>query len=408
MLSVDEAQEQMFSRLRVKGVERVSLLDACGRVLAEDLYARWEMPQWDNSAMDGYAVRAADVKDVPTSLPLSQHIAAGHTASQALKPGTAARIFTGAPMPEGADCVVIQEDTHDQPDSDEVSFKEKPIVGQHIRRRGSDKTTGDHLLAAGRRLSLGDIAVLGSQGRSLVSVIAQASVAIVGTGSELIEIDAGPPGPGQLLNSNGVALASALRAMGATVHLYPTLPDDPKSILDTLRQASHSDMLITCGGMSVGEHDYVRPALMKLSQGQLAFWKVAIKPGKPVAFGHVGSCALFGLPGNPASAWVTFELFVRPAFIFITGGGTQGAPYRQVKMEHALKKGGKRQEYLRARLRRDATGHWWANTQRNQSSGAVGALAQVDALVVVPPDAPPAQVGDCLDAILVGYPVSSD
>lgn len=403
LLSVPDALATVLARVSPLGPERVSLLDAVGRVLAESVTATRRLPAWDNSAMDGYAVRAADVSAPGVTLPVAAAVAAGDAGEAPLPPGAAVRIFTGAPLPPGADAVVIQEDTEAGPGT--VTFRVAAEVGDNIRRAGSDVEPGTALLSPGRTLTPGDLALLAAQARLTLAVNRAPRVAIVSSGNELLEIDAGEPGRGQIANTNAWALAAAVRAAGGVPRILPILRDDRAATEAALAEAAASaDLLLTSGGASVGDHDHVGPALKALSGDAFAFWKVAIKPGKPLIFGRIGACTAFGLPGNPISALVTFEVFVRPALLRLQGHAACVRRPVSAYTVGALSAGGPRTEYLRAAVR-GASGPeagLWVDAGRAQGSGSLSSLAGADALVVRGPGCAAAHAGERVEVLLLG------
>lgn len=368
------------------------LADALGRVLAKDLVSPMAVPAHDNSAMDGYALRA---RDAGNSLPVSQRIAAGQ-AGTPLEPGTAARIFTGAPIPEGADAVAMQE--HCQADGGYVYIPAPVEVGQHIRPRGQDLNQGEVMLLAGRRLRPQDLSLAASVGTTSLSVNKPLKVAVLATGSELVEPGEGEPGPGQIYNSNRFMLSGLLRNCGCEVLDRGTVADDPEQTLQSLGDAAvDADCVITMGGVSVGEEDHVREQVGKL--GDLNLWKLAIKPGKPLAFGHINGTPFFGLPGNPSSVLVTFCLVVRP-WLLASLGATDIYPRSfTLAAGFEINKPGTRQEYLRVILNRD-NGIHQARLAGNQSSGALSAASRADALAVIPPGQV-IKTGDPIEVILL-------
>lgn len=403
LLSVPDALATVLSRVSPLGPERVSLLDAVGRVLSESVTATRRLPAWDNSAMDGYAVRAADLPAPGVTLPVAAAVAAGDAGEAPLPPGAAVRIFTGAPVPPGADAIVIQEDTEAGPGT--VTFRVAAEVGDNIRRAGSDVEPGTALFAKGRTLTPGDLALLAAQARLTLAVHRAPRVAIISSGNELLEIDAGEPGRGQIANTNAWALAAAVRAAGGVPRILPILRDDRAATEAALAEAAAgADLLLTSGGASVGDHDHVGPALKALSGDAFAFWKVAIKPGKPLIFGRIGACTAFGLPGNPISALVTFEVFVRPALLRLQGHVACVRRPMTARTVSALAAGGPRTEYLRAAVggASDAEAGLWVDAGRPQGSGSLSSLAGADALVVRTPGCAAAQAGDRVEILLLG------
>jgi molybdopterin molybdotransferase len=401
LLSVSEALSAVLARISPLGAERVDLLAATGRVAAETVVATRRLPAWDNSAMDGYALRAADATAPGTTLPVADAVAAGDAGERPLSAGTAARIFTGAPIPPGADAVVIQEDT--EAADGRVTLRTVPRVGDNVRRAGSDVEPGQAVLSPGRPLTPGDLALAAAQGRLSVAVHRAPRVAIVSSGNELVEIDAGEPGRGQIANTNAWALAAAVRAAGGEPRILPILRDDREATERALRDAAAStDVLLTSGGASVGDHDHVGPVLRQLAGGALSFWKVAIRPGKPLLFGQIGAACAFGLPGNPISALVTFEVFVRPALLRLAGHAACLRRPTTGLTAAALPAGGNRTEYLRASLRWDATGALHVDAGRSQGSGNLSSLAGADAFIVRPAGCPAAAAGERVPVMLLG------
>ncbi len=399
MLDVSAALARMLDRVRPLEAERVELTHAAGRVLAEAVVARRRLPAFDDSAMDGYAVRAADVPGPGATLPVVDEIPAGRADVRPLPPGAAARIFTGAPLPPGADGVMLQEDA--ARDGDRVTFTEGCAVGQHVRHAGSDVRVGQPVVEAGRSLLPGDLAALAAQGRSQVAVIRRPVVAITSSGDELIDVDGGEPARGQVVNGNSLALAAAVRALGAEPRILPVIPDDRAATEEAIRRAARADALLTTGGVSVGDYDFIGQTLARLGGDAFGFWKVRIKPGKPFAFGYIGPCAAFGLPGNPISALVTFEVLVRPALLRMMGHAAVCRRPIEATLEHGLRPGRGRQEYRRGALRR-VDGALHVDCRRSQSSGALSSLAGADGLVIVPVGAPARKAGEVVPVLPLG------
>ena len=378
MLSFGEAVEQLVQAGRglhanvVSG--KIPVLQALGKVLAGDVVSSVDVPPRDNSAMDGYAFRYADAAAAGFSLPLSQRIPAG-TAPAPLEGGTAARIFTGAEIPENADTVAMQEDC--RAGDGEVSIDGDQVRrGDHIRPRGQDIRRGETVLAAGRRIRAQEMGLLYSVGCETVPVFQPLRVAILSTGNELVE-----PGrdlaPGQIYNSNRATLHGLLTAWGLDVVDLGIVGDTPAAVEAALLEAEDSaDMIVTSGGVSVGEEDHVRQVVDKL--GSLEFWKIAIKPGKPLAFGHIEGTPFMGLPGNPASTFVTACLFLRP-FLLSMQGCERAVPMATTESSTFGKKPGGRQEFIRAR--RGAGG---LEMFPNQSSGVLSGACWGDGLAVQP------------------------
>ncbi|WP_162863980.1 gephyrin-like molybdotransferase Glp [Pseudomonas viridiflava] len=351
--------------------ERVRLADAEGRVLATDLVSTLDLPPWPNSAMDGYALRVADWRGEP--LPVSQRIFAGQ-APEPLAPGTCARIFTGAPVPEGADCVEMQENA-EVLDDQRVRFTESLKPEQNIRPQGQETRIGDTVLAAGTRLGPIELGLAASLGLAEVDVVRRVRVAVLSTGDELIE-PGQPLGPGQIYNSNRVLLCSWLKRLQCEVVDAGILPDDLAKTRAALASLHEVDLILSTGGVSVGEADFLGHALRE--EGEPALWKLAIKPGKPLTFGHFRGVPVIGLPGNPASTLVTFALLAR-AYLLRRQGVLDVTPLKfAVPSGFAWTRPGNRREYLRGRLEQGR-----AVPYRNQSSGVLRSAAWADGLIEV-------------------------
>jgi molybdopterin molybdotransferase len=314
-LSVDEALDRILARVRPLAPISMDLLDALGATLAEDVVADRDVPPFRNSAMDGYAVRAADVGTAPVTLRVIGEIAAGSVPAGTIRAGEAMRIMTGAPLPDGSDTIVRVEDTDNRTDTVTITAATKP--GTSVRAAGEDLRRGETVLRTGTVLRAAEIGVLATLGRMSVTVVPAARVAVLSTGDELVELDA-PLGPGQIRDANRYSLASAARAMGATPIPLGIVRDTADDLRRALRDAAaRADVIVTSGGVSVGDHDHVKPVVDEL--GSMDFWSIAIRPGRPLAFGEIEGTLIFGLPGNPVSSLLGFELFVRPALLKMAG-----------------------------------------------------------------------------------------
>ncbi|WP_043310101.1 gephyrin-like molybdotransferase Glp [Pseudomonas sp. ML96] len=374
LLPVEEALQRLMALADATPIEDreiVPLAAADGRVLATDLVAGLDLPPWPNSAMDGYAVRLSDWSGEP--LPVSQRILAGH-APQPLQPGTCARIFTGAPLPEGADTVEMQENAEVLADG-RVSFSEPLVLGQNVRPRGQETRAGELVLSAGTRLGPVEIGLAATLGCALLAVRRRPRVAVLSTGDELIEPGTAL-GPGQIYNSNRSLLCAWLQRLGCEVRDAGILPDDLQRTREALAELGDADLILSTGGVSVGEADFLGQALRE--EGELALWKLAIKPGKPLTCGYFRGVPVLGLPGNPASTLVTFGLLARPYLLRRLGVQRVEPLAFTVPAGFAWSKPGNRREYLRARLEGGR-----AVLYANQSSGVLRSAAWADGLVEV-------------------------
>ncbi len=383
MLSIREALDLMLPSFVPVGREVVPLTAALGRVLAQDLVARHDLPELDNSAMDGYALRADDARRVDVELPVQGESRAGGGAPPALAPGHVMRIFTGAPVPAGADTVVMQENTQALRDPARVVIHALPKRGAHVRQRGSDLRAGDLVLTRGAGLGPGEIGLLAAQDHGSVEVFRRPRVALLTTGDELRELDQ-PARPGSIVNSNAHALAAAIVSAGGEAHVLATARDELLEITARIREGLGFDLLLCVGGVSVGDYDLVERALIAAGVTP-TFHKVAIKPGKPLLFGTFGAVPVLGLPGNPVSALVTFEVFVRPGILRMLG---HAAPFPwpiRVELADAYEHSPGRTELARASL--SVRGERFvAQLHSRQGSGSLPSLVGVDALVILPAD----------------------
>jgi molybdopterin molybdotransferase len=389
MLSVREALDHLLGAARpVQGIESVPTLEANGRVLAEDQASTINVPSADNTQMDGYAVRAADCASGHATLTVSQRIPAG-TVGQPLQPGTAARIFTGALIPEGADAVVMQEQCEVAGDS--VTIRHVPKAGDWIRRTGEDIVEGSVILPAGTRLRSQELGLAASVGLAALPVRRRLRVAVFSTGDELTmpgEAPGGKLAPGAIYNSNRFTLRGLLENFGCQITDFGIVPDSLQATRETLRSSAREhDLIITSGGVSVGEEDHIKPAVE--AEGRLNMWQIAVKPGKPLAFGEVrrdGGAAFFlGLPGNPVSSFITFLLFVRPFLLRLQGaaGSVEPRAYA-MRADFNWPKADRRNEFLRARI--NAAGG--LDLFPNQGSGVLTSTVWADGLIDNPPGQP--------------------
>lgn len=393
MLTVEQALAEVLAQVSVMPSEKVCLLEALGRVLAEEVASPRDLPPYDVSQMDGYALRAADVKQAsaasPATLVIVARSVAGRGADKPIGPGEAARVTTGAPLPAGADSVVMQEET----EREGHTLKVKLASGAHdfIRSRGADVHAGDRVLAPGALLSPAHIALLASLGRSQVRVHQRPRVAILSTGDELCDLDelCRPDGrrsaaehAGLLVDSNTWALCALVLAAGGEPVRLGLAKDDPDEIARMLSQASRCDVVLSSAGVSVGDRDYVKEVLGKLGV-ELRFWRVAMKPGKPLAFGTKGSQLFFALPGNPTSAMVSFEQFVRPALLKMGGRQSLALPLMKATLDGSVTKKKGLVHFVRARTQ-VVDGALVARPVGRQDSGLISSMAEADSLIVLP------------------------
>lgn len=406
MISVREALDRVLGHLPRLGGEQVALTQALGRVLASPLIARRDVPPFRNSAMDGYAVRAADLAGAGTATPIRlrvvETIGAGDVPSRAVASGTAARIMTGAPLPEGADSVVRVEETRAA--GDEVEILCSVEAGSNVRHPGEDVRCGEQVLRPGRLLRPADIGVLASLGATSVHVSCRPRVAIVSTGDELV--DAGdPPGPGQIVNSNAFTLAAAVEEAGGIPVRLGIVRDEPDLIRAAFRAAFRSDVVLSTGGVSVGSFDYVREVLAELGVEE-RFWKVAQKPGKPFAFGVREGVPVFGLPGNPVSCLVCLYVYVVPALRVMMGAEQVFLPSLRARMAHSVTKAKGLTEFVRCKLE-GAPESRRARSTGTQSSGVLRSLSVGDGLIVGPPDLTVLEEGREVQVLRFGSDASS-
>ncbi|MFI5446495.1 gephyrin-like molybdotransferase Glp [Polaromonas sp. UC242_47] len=378
--ALDEALAELLAHaIPLTGRETVSTFDADGRVLAQDVVSALQVPPEDNSSMDGYAVRVAEVLDATVALRVSQRIPAG-SAGSALEPGTVARIFTGAPIPAGADAVVMQEDTETLADQDGfVRIKQAPQPAQWIRRAGEDVTRGATVLSKGELLSPAALGLAASIGMDVLQVAKRPRVALFSTGDELVmpgEVAPAQMRPGAIYNSNRFFLRALLQRLGCEVSDLGIVPDQREATLDALRSASQAhDLILTSGGVSVGEEDHIKPAVQQL--GSLDLWQIAIKPGKPFAYGQVGAAHFIGLPGNPVSSFITFLVLVRPFLLKLQGASVLQTQPLAMRADFDWPRADKRREFLR--VKRNAAGG--LDLFANQSSGVLTSAVWGDGVI---------------------------
>src|SRR5579884_3079284 len=404
MLSVEEALERILAEIRPLNVVQVPLSESCGLVLAEEVIAQEDIPPFANSAMDGFALLSKDSyphDGKPPRLRVTGGVAAGYVADHAVEEGTAMRVMTGAPIPPGADTVIQVELTrYDGPESTWVEILEEVPPGNNIRPAGEDMHRGQKVLARGSEIGPWEIGILATLGWATVPVVRRPRVAILGTGDEVIEIDQ-PLKPGKIRNSNSYLLEAAVRRAGARPVRLGVARDTVESLREKFSQAIGSDLIITSGGVSVGDFDLVKNIMEE--QGQINFWRINMRPGKPVAFGHIGHIPLLGLPGNPVSAAVTFELFGRPVIRKMLGHTRLLHPQIEVVVEDGVGERVMRRHYVRAHVER-RNGHFVARTTGNQGSNITTSLLNANALVIVPEGGVELRPGETAQAIMLDWP----
>ena len=386
MIQVQEALDKILCQIQFKGVERVPLGQALGRVLTEDVVSRINNPPLDNSAMDGYAVIAEDIQSAtpenPVKLEMVEEIAAGYTAKGTLKPGQTMRIMTGAPIPPGADAVLMQEDT--QKDGNAILCLDKADVAENIRRAGEDVKIGEGVIKKGTTLSPAHIGMLAVIGRSQIAVSQRPTVAILSTGDEILELDETPQGP-QIFNSNGHMLAAQIKSAGGIPVYLGIAKDTEKDLMEKFEWALTADIVVSSGGVSVGDYDLVKSSLQKMGQDML-FWKVAMKPGKPLAFGRIGKTPIFGLPGNPVSSFVSFEQFVRPSLRKVLGCSDLSHKTVQAKLTRTINKKPGRLHFLSS-IVSWTDGEYTVTPAGEQGSGILKSAANANGLLIFPLEA---------------------
>jgi molybdopterin molybdotransferase len=409
--TVKEASDRILSGIRPLSIERVALRDALGRVLADDVRSPIEHPPWDNSSMDGYAVRAADViaanDAAPVALPVTETVRAGQRPTAPLAAGTAVRIMTGAPVPDGADSVIRVEDT-DGGES-RVTIRDARDARRNIRPRGEDLHVGSLAVARGTTLGPAQIGILASVGCALVPVHRRPRVALLASGDELVDVDqfdAVRRGD-RIVSSNTYTLGASIRAAGADVIELGIVPDDPAAYKERLGAARGCDLLVTSGGVSVGAFDFTKDVLQSLG-AELHLWRVLMRPGAPLGFGMLGDMPWLGLPGNPVSAMVTFELFARPLIRMQRGERHIFRRTLAVRTREELTIAAPLTHFMRAIVEWSTDGPW-ATLTGPQGSGLLTSMERASALLIVPSDRPVVQVGETLRALLLGeHALASD
>jgi len=414
MLTVEEALEKILEEVDVLGTEYVHILDSLGQVLAEDIKSSIDVPPLDNSAMDGFAVRAEDTRGAdektPKYLKVTDTILAGSVSRQEVMPGTTMRIMTGAPIPKGADSVVQFEHTDSEKDKNaaRAGIMEQARPGLNVRKAGENITRGAIALKKGTVIRPSEIGLLASVGYSKVKVIRRPVVAVLSTGNELVDV--GNPLPeGKIYDSNLYAIASLVKRYGGIPKVLGLARDDEAELISKLKQAQDSDMVITTGGVSMGDYDMVKDIIAR--DGRMVFWKVRVKPGKPLAFGKIKgtdksgrerTIPHLGLPGNAVSCMVSFELFVRPALLKMMGKKNIGKPTVLAILEDDIKNDAGRRIYDRAIIEK-RNGHYYARLTGPQGSGILTSMALANGLVLIPEEKLTVKKGETVQALMLDW-----
>ncbi|WP_086466740.1 molybdopterin molybdotransferase MoeA [Oceanibaculum nanhaiense] len=394
MIPVEEALAKILAALTPLGAEEISVEAGLGRVLAEDVAARVTQPPKPVSAMDGYAVKAVDVASVPATLAVIGEAPAGRGYQGMVESGQAVRIFTGAPLPDGADSIVIQEDT--EASGNQVTVKEAPAPGNFVRPAGLDFRVGDIGIPAGKLLTARDIGLAAGMNHPWLRVVRRPRIAILATGDEIVR-PGDPIGRDQIVSSNALALSAFVRGAGGEPLVLGIAPDEMDGLTRMIAGARGADLLVTTGGASVGDHDLIQTVLGET--GSLDFWKIAMRPGKPLMFGKIHDTPVLGLPGNPVSSMVCALLFLGPAIERLLGRSARGPETQPARLTAGLKPNDRRQDYLRATLSVDADGTMLATPFAKQDSSQFSLLTKADCLLVRPPHDPARSAGETVQVI---------